>query len=118
MTISKRLGAACLVLIASPAAAQTIGQAGGGPEISIWRVLGALLFCLLLAAGAAFALRTRLKGTLPTLKTGSPRRMRLIESLRLSHQTDLCIVEVDGEEIIVAASPHGPRFLPRGRKIV
>ncbi|TMJ18113.1 MAG: hypothetical protein E6G94_00680, partial [Alphaproteobacteria bacterium] len=82
MTRATRPGAALLLLVAaSPAAAQTIGQASGGPDISIWRVLGALLFCLLLAAGAAFALRTRLRGTLPTLKSGAPRRMRLVESL-------------------------------------
>jgi flagellar biogenesis protein FliO len=95
----------------TPLSAQTLGQ-GGGAEVSLWRVFGALIFCLALAAGAAFALRARLRGSLPSVK-GAGRRLRLVESLRLSHQVDLCLVEIDGKEIVVAATPHGANLLER-----
>jgi flagellar biogenesis protein FliO len=105
---------ACLTLLLAggpvwPAAAQKLGQ-GGGTDVSVWRVTGALIFCLLLAAGAAFALRARLRGALPPLR-GQGRRLRLVESLRLSHQTDLCLIELDGRELVVASSAHGATLL-------
>ena len=110
--------AALAVAAASRAGAQTLGGGGGGADISVWRVLGALVFCLLLAAGAAFAMRARLRGALPAFK-GQSRRLRLVESLRLSHQTDLCVVDLDGRELLIAATPHGTTLLldlaPGGR---
>lgn len=98
-----------LVLWAKPAAANTIGQAGDA-GVSLWRVLGALLFCLLIAAGAALAMRSRFKGALPSLKREA-RRLRMIENLRLSHQVDLCLVELDGRELLVAATAQGATLL-------
>jgi flagellar biogenesis protein FliO len=108
------LRSACLAplsvaLATAPAAADTIGRQGDG-GVSLWRVLAALLFCLLIAAGAAFAMRARLRGVLPPLKREG-RRLRLIENLRLSHQVDLCLIELDGHEIVVAATPHGASLL-------
>ncbi|MEM8697274.1 MAG: flagellar biosynthetic protein FliO [Pseudomonadota bacterium] len=95
-----------------PAVAQTLGQGDGGPDISIWRVIGALLFCLLLAAGAAFALRHRMRGGGQLLPLGE-RRLRLIETLRLSQQTDLCLVDCDGEILLLGISAAGVVRLER-----
>jgi flagellar biogenesis protein FliO len=103
--------AAAVAAWAAPLSAQTLGQ-GGGAEVPLWRVVGALIFCLALAAGAAFALRARLRGSLPSVKSAG-RRLRLVESLRLSHQVDLCLVEIDGREVVVAATPHGANLLER-----
>jgi flagellar biogenesis protein FliO len=109
MTRRAFAGWAMLFLSAAPVRAQTLAQGGGG-DVSLWRVIGALVFCLLLASGAAFALRARFRGALPPLR-GPGRRLRLIESLRLSHQTDLCLVELDGRELVIASTAHGASLL-------
>lgn len=80
-----------------------------GWDVSLWRVMGALIFCLLLAAAGAFALRSRVASIVPFAAKG--RRLRLIESLRLSHQTDLCLIVVDGRELVIAATPRGATLL-------
>jgi flagellar biogenesis protein FliO len=98
-------GAAAL-LAAAPAAAQRLGQ-GTGTEVPIWRVLGALLFCLLLAVAAAFFLRRRMSGAMPLGLGGRARRLQLVETIRLSHQVDLCLVRCDDRELLLAATPHG-----------
>jgi flagellar biogenesis protein FliO len=103
-----------------PAAAQTLGQ-GGGTEIHWWRVLGALIVCIGLALGAAFALRRRLQlgpaanlfganlfGIAPKLFGAPlPRRLLLVESLRLNHQVDVCVVRCDNQDYLLAVSPGG-----------
>jgi flagellar biogenesis protein FliO len=106
-----RPGAACiagaflLLLGAAPACAQRLGQ-GTGTEVPVWRVLGALALCLALAVAAAYVLRRRLGGSLP-LNMGRTRRLQLVETLRLSHHIDLCLVSCDGAEFLVAASAQG-----------
>lgn len=102
--------AACAVCVfgaVNPGLAQTLGQ-GDGEGISLWRVLGALLLCLSLAVAGAFAIRARM-GSGGTLRgfVKRDRRLHLVESLRLSHQVDLCIVTCDGRELLIATSVHG-----------
>lgn len=105
-------GAAGLILASLSAAAfaQKLGQ-GGSTDISIWRVLGALLLCLALAVGGALALKKRLRPGASIL-SGDRRRLEFVESLRLSHQVDLCLVRCDGREFMIATSPHGADFAP------
>src|SRR5258708_39176301 len=91
--------------IAGPCLSQTLGQ-GGGVEIPWWRVGGALALCLALAVGGAFALRTRLGGALPS-GAGPGRRLRLVESVRLSHQTDVCLIRCDLRAFLIASTPQG-----------
>jgi flagellar biogenesis protein FliO len=98
-------GAFFLLLCAAPAFAQRLGQ-GTGTEVPVWRVLGALALCLALAVAAAYVLRRRLGGSLP-LNIGRTRRLQLVETLRLSHHIDLCLVSCDGAEFLVAASAQG-----------
>ncbi|HWA90267.1 MAG TPA: flagellar biosynthetic protein FliO [Rhizomicrobium sp.] len=100
-----------LVLGAAPAFAQALGQ-GADDGISPWRVFGALLLCSLLAFGGALALRAR-GGALPSFSfpLAKPRRLKLVESLRLSQTASLSIVECDGRELLVATSPEGSRVL-------
>lgn len=103
------------MIAAEPGAAQQLGQ-GGGAEISYWRVFFALLFCLALAAGVIFAMRHRLRGGRPAIADRfrwskwldqGERQIELIETLRLSHQTDICLVTVRGEEMLIAVSAAG-----------
>jgi len=105
---------------ASPAWTQQLGQAQG-VDVPLWRVLGALVVCLSLAVGAAVLLRRRLVqgGASPCLGPGLPRlldlrpdqndsrRLELLETVRLSHQTDVCLLRCDGREFIVSTSPQG-----------
>lgn len=42
------------------------------------------------------------------------RRLRLVETLRLSHQLDVCLLECDGDRLLVAATPQGLIVLPHG----
>lgn len=106
------LGPFLMVLTATPAAAQRLGQAAG-TDISIWRVILALLFCLALGGAAIFVLRRRFRGVRP-LAFGRDRRLQLIENIRLSHQVDLCIVSRDGHEYLIAASPQGVTLVDKG----
>jgi flagellar biogenesis protein FliO len=105
-------GAAFLLLAAAPAGAQRLGQ-GTGTEVPIWRVLGALALCLALAVAAAYFLRRRLGGSMP-LTMGRARRLQVIETLRLSHQVDICLVACDGAEFLVAAAPQGVTTIGTG----
>lgn len=101
--------AALAALAAAPAFAQRLGQ-NEGVDMPVWRILGALLFCLALALAAAIVLRRRLNGPNP-LVFGRARRLALVESLRLSHQVDLCIVSLDGRELLLASTPHGATLI-------
>jgi flagellar biogenesis protein FliO len=113
--------------LATPVWAQKLGQ-GGGVEIAWWRVAGALILCLTLGVAGAFALRVRLRaaGQAPSLKgmqawvalagalrpaitplQRQPRRLKLIETVRLSHQADVCLLECDGRDFLVAVTSQG-----------
>lgn len=98
------------LLTVDGAFAQRLGQASDNTDVAWWRVIGALVLCLLLAAGAAFALRYRLRGSV-RLPSAQGRRLRLVESLRLSHNVDVCLLECDSEHFLVAATPQGAVLL-------
>jgi flagellar biogenesis protein FliO len=106
-------GLIALIMTLAPAAAQTLGQ-GADDGISIWRVVLALLVCLGLAAAVPFVLKIRMGGTLPfRFATQRNRRLQLIESLRIGHQTDLCVVSMDGRLLLLAVSAKGVDLLER-----
>jgi hypothetical protein len=107
---------ASLVLWAEAGAA-VAGRIGLAPDDDVppWRVVGALLLCLALAGAGAFILRRRLGGGIATISS-RVRRVRLVETVRLSHQTDVCLLKVDDEDFLVAASASGTVLLARGLK--
>jgi hypothetical protein len=107
------LGFCLATLMAQAALAQTLGQAVS-PAVPWWRVVGALVVCLGLAAGGAFALRSRLglvAGLRLPLAGADQRRLRLVETVRLSHQIDVCLLRFDERDLLVAATPHGAVLL-------
>ncbi len=112
---------------AGPALAQSLGLAHD-PDISLWRVAGALLFCCLLGAGGALALKYRLQGKKIPQRSfdtgalgqwlarigrtspepdGSPERLKVIATVRLSYQVDVSLLECDGTPLVIVTSPHG-----------
>lgn len=106
-----RWAAAGLVLSCGPALAQTLGQ-GQDDGVSTWRVILALILCLALAAAVPFAMKARgFSGlNLPSLGRVT-RRLRVIESVRLSQQASVSLVELDGEEFLVSVSNAGVEIL-------
>lgn len=122
-------GAGLLAGLAVPACAQALGQAAG-PEISWWRVIGALIFCCLLGLAGAFALKYRMRQSGAGLKRPAfdPRafsglldlfrvkankvetdegRLKLISTVRLSYQADVSLLECDGKTVMIVTTPQG-----------
>lgn len=114
-------------LIATSLAAQTLGQAHE-PEISLLRVIGALLFCCLLGAAGALALKYRLRGrpspgrgldgkmlsqlvaglSFRATATDAPdARLRVVETVRLGYQVEVSLLECDGGTVVIVTSPQG-----------
>ena len=118
---------ALVSLAGRPAQAQTLGLAHG-PEISWWRVVAALVFCCLLGGAGALALRYRLRGRKPDIRLfnaeswrhliaglgikskatdEAPSRLKLLQTVHLSYQVDVSLLECDGAIVMIATSPHG-----------
>ena len=69
-----------------------------------------MLAALAVGAGALWWLRQRTSGALPNLLQGlipTARRMKLVESLRVSPRTSLLLVEVDGRTILLGEHAAG-----------
>jgi flagellar biogenesis protein FliO len=122
--LSLQAAVVAVALGASAAQAKTMALAGGAAQTDIpWlRLTGALILCLALAVAAALALRTRLGGGSPSgLKLGladflgargalagrDARRLQLVETLRLSHNIDVCVLRFDDRDVLVAATAQG-----------
>jgi hypothetical protein len=112
-------------VLATPAFAQTLGQASD-VHLSYWRVAAALLLCLALAAGAALALRARLAagGRLPKLTEvlGKPlgrraatpgRPIALLDRLRIGPQLEVCLLRCEGRQYLIAVSPNGTSVIDK-----
>ncbi|MFA5599808.1 MAG: hypothetical protein WDA06_04345 [Phenylobacterium sp.] len=113
--------AACLAC-AAPALGQTLGGGGGDVHVAWWRVVLALAISLGLGLAAALALRARLRGGVASpaaaiaglFRVGpgpsgpsDQRRLQLVETIRLSHQVDICLLRCGDAEFLVAATPAG-----------
>ncbi|MEI9851958.1 MAG: hypothetical protein WDN24_15250 [Sphingomonas sp.] len=92
---------------------------GGALDISLTRVVLALLLCLMLAALAALLLKRgggridlaalrRLAAKLPV-----ERRIQVIETRRISQHADLCLLRCDGEEYLILCSAQQQSVLRR-----
>lgn len=100
-----------LMFSSGAAVAQRLGQ-GADDDVSVWRVVAALLLCMVLAVVGAFILKSGGWRGLPafvSLKRGN--RLRLVESLRVGNQAELCIVVCDGRELLVSSSAQGIALL-------
>lgn len=105
--------AVAMVAVAFPASAQTLGRATD-VDISIWRIVAALLLCIVVAIVGAFALRGRLGYTqLVPLLVQRKRRLQLVETLRLNPHATLSIVDCDGKELLVLSSEHAATVVDR-----
>jgi flagellar biogenesis protein FliO len=88
---------------------------GAGVDVSIWRVVISLLFCLALAAGAIFALRHRLpftRGAGALWRTPENRRLQIVEQLVIGQQKSICLIVIDGNEYLAAFAPNAVSLTP------
>jgi len=97
--------------------AQHLGG-NAAPDISIFRIFGALAACLLIAMGAIFALRRypqRLTAprAWPSIAKAMmrERRIEVIEARRISVHADLCLARCDGVEYLLLCGPSGAKVL-------
>ncbi|AHE55641.1 hypothetical protein [Sphingomonas sanxanigenens] len=111
--IVRRLGPLTLALIAADAAAARPIIADE-PGISAWRVVGALLVCVVIAIVAALALRARMGGGGQILLRPAQRRLQLIETIRLTPTSSLALVRHDARELLILTGPQGAWVLAPG----
>lgn len=106
-----------------PAHAQRLGGGGSALDISVVRILAALLLCLAAAFGLALVIRSR-KSAKPALSMdwlrrgmATSRRIKVVETRRASPHADVCIVECDGEEYVLLCGTSAQTVLrwPKGR---
>lgn len=106
----------CALAVAAPVLAQNLGT-GQAPNVSIVRIVAVLIFCLLAAVALVFLLRNRAIGgrLRPGIlgELGRRGRVRVIESRRISIHADLCLVEFEGEEILILCGSGGAEVLTR-----
>lgn len=99
-----------MALAHTPVAAQQLAQ-GDGVDVSIWRVVISLLFCIALAAGAIFALRRKLP-TSTLFKRVGINRLKLVDQISLGPQRGVYLIELDGREYLVLFSQQGASLTP------
>lgn len=107
MTALHRLVAGIFVTVPQAAQAGTLGG-GAGAAISVWRVIGALVLCLVLGTAAIFMLRRRYGfGAGGPLRAPPSRRIRVIEQQGLGPQRSLTLVEIDRRTYAALIAPGG-----------
>jgi hypothetical protein len=100
-----------LLIPSAGAFAQKLGQAVD-TDVSIWRIVAVFFLCILLAVAGAFLLRGGVGASfLPLTISRKSRRLELVETLRLNPHVSLCIVNCDGDELLVSVSSQGARVL-------
>jgi len=104
-----------LLVLASTAQAQALGQGGSEVTISPWRVIASLALCLALGATAIYALRRRFGLGGDSLHKGLlGKRIRLVEQQYLGPQRSICLVEIDGKTYAALFAPQAAALVPLG----
>ncbi|HEY0148112.1 MAG TPA: hypothetical protein VGB70_03835 [Allosphingosinicella sp.] len=107
---------AAAALLAAPALAAP-GRLGGGEQlgVSLGRIVGALIVCIVIAVLAALLLRQRsgrmdLRAVFQRLSPRTP-AIDVVETRRLSPNADICIVRHDGREYLLLLLAGGAQVL-------
>lgn len=119
-----RAGIAFLVAALAPeiAYAQTLGG-GGDYELPLLRLVIGLILCTILAIVAAIALKRFMRGG-NLFKLGPAksffsvpaRKLRVMETQRLSPHADLCLFVCESRQYLVVVSPGGATLLHQGEE--
>ncbi len=125
------IGLALNLAVVTPGVAQSLGGASGAGEVSVGRMIAALLFCLVLAVCAAVALRVRrdpgvlrrpngLTGLFAemagrmALRASEPSRAQVLQVLRASPQTEISLIRCDQIDYLIVSTPGGARVIGVG----
>lgn len=120
-----RLGLSLLICWPGAVQAQNLGGGNGGtPDISVIRILAALLVCLAAAFTLALMIRARNGGLRLSGKgwlsgaIARSRRIEVIETRRASPHADICLVRCDDEEYLLLCGPSAQSVLrwPNGTR--
>ena len=109
------VGPVLLLLGAGAAYAQRLGG-GSVPEVSIVRIIAALIVCLIVAVLAILFIRHRQGAGLPLVlrKLGSrPSEIELVEARRVSAHAEICLIRHRACEYLLLISPSHSRLLSR-----
>jgi hypothetical protein len=104
---SVRAAASVYVLTAAPSAMAASPKLGGGDDlgVSLWRVVAALIACLIVALLAILMVRQRGGQMRLPAWAGKlelrPRAIRVVEARRLSPHADICLVQHAGREYLL-----------------
>jgi flagellar biogenesis protein FliO len=89
---------------------QTVGQLLTSTDISLTRIVAALVFCLLLAVAAIFLIR-RTGMTRVTARTAASSQITVLERTRLNPGTTLYLVGYGQTHVLLACDSHGVKTL-------
>ena len=110
------LCAGAALLAASPALA-TAGRLGGGQplEVSLGRIVAALVICIIIAVLAVLLIRQRsgkidLHALFGRLQV-RPRAIEVVETRRLSPHADICVIRHSGREYLLLLLAGDARIL-------
>lgn len=111
------LCAGAALLAAGPALAAGGGRLGGGQplEVSLGRIVAALVICIIIAVLAALLIRQRagkldLYALFGRLQS-RPRAIEVVETRRLSPNADICVVRHSGREYLLLLLAGDARIL-------
>jgi hypothetical protein len=118
MTRAWRTGLTLAVCAAAAPSLAFAQRLGGAPEFETpWlRLIVGLLLCTLVAALAAVVIRRFMHAGSPVngrflFLGAAPRRLRVIETHRLSAHADVCMFTCEGREYLVVVSAAGATVL-------
>jgi hypothetical protein len=121
ISLARRTGPALVLLgVNFSAQAEAPGRLGGGGDlsISVWRIIGALILCTIVALVAVLAVRRRITGGKGRWWPGPlPRRVRhveVVETRRLSPHADISLVREGGREYLLLLFAGGSQLLREG----
>lgn len=121
--MTRRLLAACILVAVIPAvpAWARLGGNASSDAIPWLRLVLGLLVCIGLAVAAALVLRSRSGSTVTSAwPRKAPRRLQLLETMRIGPQASLSLVKVDGAEYLLvstSSAAHLTKYGPAERPI-
>lgn len=116
MKPSVRLAVGAALLSGGPALAASPRLGGGAPlDVSVGRIVAALLICLIVAGLAILLVRQRsgridLAGFFSRMEI-RPRAVQVVETRRLSPHADICLVRHDDREYLLLLMAGDARVL-------
>lgn len=107
-------------LTAVMAATSTRLGGGGTLDVSLTRIVSALLLCLVLAGIGILVLKRGGGQVTPSVlrnwrRVAVDRRVEVIESRRISAHADVCLLRCDDHDYLVLAGPSELRLLRRSQ---